>query len=98
MSTATETAQPIARPQTGKQAFRKSTVGRMLFRSPFYFLVIVIFVYALFPFFWAIRSSFTPEGDLKTMNFGGGEGSKNLVPITGGGSAWAVLGLVRSGP
>ena len=66
MSTATETAQPIARPQTGKQAFRKSTVGRMLFRSPFYFLVIVIFVYALFPFFWAIRSSFTPEGDLFT--------------------------------
>jgi hypothetical protein len=27
----------------------------------------------------------------------GGEGGKNLVPITGGGSAWAVLGLVRSG-
>ncbi|SRR6266446_8822130 len=26
----------------------------------------------------------------------GGEGSKSLVPITGGGSAWAVLGLVRS--
>jgi hypothetical protein len=26
----------------------------------------------------------------------GGEGSKNLVPITGAGSAWAVLGLVRS--
>lgn len=26
----------------------------------------------------------------------GGEGSKNLVPIIGAGSAWAVLGLVRS--
>jgi hypothetical protein len=26
----------------------------------------------------------------------GGEGAKNLVPITGGGSAWAALGLVRS--
>jgi hypothetical protein len=26
----------------------------------------------------------------------GGEGGKNLVPITGGGSAWAVLGLVQS--
>ena len=26
----------------------------------------------------------------------GGEGSKSLIPITGGGSAWAVLGLVRS--
>jgi squalene-hopene/tetraprenyl-beta-curcumene cyclase len=26
----------------------------------------------------------------------GGEGSKSLIPITGGGSAWAVLGLVQS--
>jgi hypothetical protein len=26
----------------------------------------------------------------------GGEGAKNLIPITGAGSAWAVLGLVRS--
>jgi hypothetical protein len=26
----------------------------------------------------------------------GGEGSKSLIPITGGGSAWGVLGLVRS--
>ncbi len=26
----------------------------------------------------------------------GGEGSKSLVPIIGGGSAWAVIGLARS--
>jgi hypothetical protein len=26
----------------------------------------------------------------------GGEGSKSLIPITGAGSAWSVLGLVRS--
>src|SRR5262245_58252190 len=26
----------------------------------------------------------------------GGEGAKSLIPITGAGSAWAVLGLVRS--
>ena len=26
----------------------------------------------------------------------GGEGSKSLIPITGAGSSWAVLGLVRS--
>jgi squalene-hopene/tetraprenyl-beta-curcumene cyclase len=26
----------------------------------------------------------------------GGAGSKSLIPITGAGSAWAVLGLVRS--
>jgi hypothetical protein len=28
----------------------------------------------------------------------GGGGSKSLIPITGAGSAWAVLGLVRSCP
>jgi hypothetical protein len=27
----------------------------------------------------------------------GGEGCKSLIPITGAGSAWAILGLVRSG-
>ena len=27
---------------------------------------------------------------------GGTEGCKSLIPITGGGGAWAVLGLVRS--
>ena len=26
----------------------------------------------------------------------GGEGAKSLIPITGAGSAWAVLGLVQS--
>jgi squalene cyclase len=26
----------------------------------------------------------------------GGAGAKNLIPITGAGSAWGVLGLVRS--
>jgi hypothetical protein len=26
----------------------------------------------------------------------GGKGSTSLIPITGAGSAWAVLGLVRS--
>ena len=26
----------------------------------------------------------------------GGEGSKSLIPITAGGSAWAVMGLARS--
>jgi hypothetical protein len=28
----------------------------------------------------------------------GGDGSKSLIPITGAGSAWAILGLVRSRP
>src|SRR3954454_2848288 len=64
MSTATETAQPIARPVSKGRAFRKSRFGRILLRSPFYFLVVVIFIYALFPFVWAIRSSITPDNAL----------------------------------
>jgi trehalose/maltose transport system permease protein len=33
-------------------------------KIPFYLLVAGIFVYAIFPFYWAIRSSFTPDGEL----------------------------------
>ena len=36
----------------------------MLKRAPFYLLVLIVFVYALFPFAWALRCAFTPEGDL----------------------------------
>ena len=32
--------------------------------SAFYTLVALIFVYCLFPFFWALRCAFTPESDL----------------------------------
>jgi trehalose/maltose transport system permease protein len=50
-----------------------TTLGRRLARSPawrplrkaaFYLVVALIFVYAVFPFYWAIRSAFTPDGDL----------------------------------
>ncbi len=65
MSTAAEAAaRPIVRPVSRSRRLRKSRFGRMLFRSPFYLLIAVIFVYCLFPFYWAVRSSFTPEGDL----------------------------------
>jgi trehalose/maltose transport system permease protein len=33
-------------------------------KIPFYLLVAGIFVYAIFPFYWAFRSSFTPDGEL----------------------------------
>jgi trehalose/maltose transport system permease protein len=33
-------------------------------RAAFYLLLLVIFVYILFPFYWAVRSSFTPDNDL----------------------------------
>jgi trehalose/maltose transport system permease protein len=37
---------------------------KRLARLPFYLLIAAIFVYTIFPFYWAIRSSLTPEGDL----------------------------------
>jgi trehalose/maltose transport system permease protein len=37
---------------------------KRLARIPFYLLIAAIFVYTVFPFIWAIRSSITPDGDL----------------------------------
>jgi trehalose/maltose transport system permease protein len=64
VTTASETARPVVRPISRRRAFRRSRAGRTLTRLPFYLLVAVIFVYALFPFFWALRSAFTPDADL----------------------------------
>ena len=64
MSTASETARPVTRPISRGRAFRRSRLGRVLLRSPFYFLVALIFIYALFPFLWALRSAFTPDNAL----------------------------------
>jgi trehalose/maltose transport system permease protein len=64
MSTAAEVARPVVRPISRSRRVRKSRFGRILFRTPFYFLILVIFVYALFPFYWVLRSSFTPEVNL----------------------------------
>ncbi len=66
MSTAAEAARrrPAARPISRRRALRKSPFGRVVVKLPFWLLIAVIFVYALFPFYWAVRSSFTPEGDL----------------------------------
>jgi trehalose/maltose transport system permease protein len=46
-----------------RRAERRS-LRRLARRIPFYLLIAVIFVFALFPFYWAVRSAFTPEGDL----------------------------------
>jgi trehalose/maltose transport system permease protein len=64
MSTAAEATRPIVRPISRSRRMRKSRFGRFAFKAPFYLLILVIFVYALFPFYWAIRSAFTPEGQL----------------------------------
>src|SRR5580765_331068 len=64
MSTVSETAKPLARPISRGRAFRRSRLGRGATRLPFYILVALIFVYALFPFLWALRSAFTPDNAL----------------------------------
>ena len=64
MSVATETTTRIVRPVSRSRAFWRSPIGRLTKKVPFYALVVLIFVYCLFPFFWALRCAFTPESDL----------------------------------
>ena len=61
-----KTTRTVTRPVSRSRAWRKTPIGRMILKTPFWALVILIFFYALFPFLWAIRSAFTPEGDLFT--------------------------------
>src|SRR5581483_11267242 len=61
VTTAAEAARPIARPTSRVRRLRKSRSGRILIRTPFYLLIAAILFYCLFPFYWAVRSSFTPE-------------------------------------
>ena len=65
----TAVAEPKAEGRTGateRRAVRRGRGWRVVRRVAFYLLVAAIFVYALFPFFWVIRSAFTPEADLFT--------------------------------
>jgi trehalose/maltose transport system permease protein len=65
MSTVAEAAaRAEARPAGRLRRLRRSPAGRFIRRLPFYLLIAAIFVYALFPFYWALRSAFTPEVDL----------------------------------
>lgn len=64
MSTAAEAVRPIARPVSRVRRLRKNRYGRVLVRMPFYVLIAAIAVYCLFPFYWVVRSSFTPEVNL----------------------------------
>jgi trehalose/maltose transport system permease protein len=61
MTTAAEAARArtAARPRAKQAPWR-----RLVKRGPFLLLIAVIFVYAIFPFYWALRSAFTPDGDL----------------------------------
>jgi len=58
---AAEGARPVASPTSRMRRLKKSRWGRVVARTPFYLLVALIFVYCLFPFYWVLRSSFTPE-------------------------------------
>jgi trehalose/maltose transport system permease protein len=61
VSTAVEaTARAATRPKAARRRRRRRLVRRL----PFYLLLAVIFVYLVFPFYWALRSAFTPDGDL----------------------------------
>jgi trehalose/maltose transport system permease protein len=62
MSTVAEAAK--RRERARGRALLRTPVGRYLPKIGFWLLILVIFIYALFPFYWAIRSAFTPEGRL----------------------------------
>ena len=64
MSTAAEAVRTVARPVSLRRRMRKHPAGRLFVRIPFYLLIAAIFFYALFPFYWVVRSSFTPEVNL----------------------------------
>ena len=63
MSAVAEAAQRAARPVSRGRWLKRTPWGRALVKLPFWLLIAAIFVYALFPFYWAIRSAFTPDGE-----------------------------------
>jgi len=63
MSTVAEATRTVERPVSRGRWLRRSPIGRFVTKAPFWLLIAVIFVYALFPFYWAIRSAFTPDGE-----------------------------------
>ena len=63
MTTVAETRRAAERPVSRGRWLRRSPAGRFITKAPFWLLIALIFVYALFPFYWAIRSAFTPDGE-----------------------------------
>jgi trehalose/maltose transport system permease protein len=53
-----------AKALAAKRRAERRSFRRIVKRIPFYLLIGVIFVYALFPFYWAVRSAFTPDDAL----------------------------------
>src|SRR4051795_4730642 len=63
MSAVAEAGRTVERPVSRSRRLKRSPLGKVLIKVPFWFLIAAIFVYALFPFYWAIRSAFTPDGE-----------------------------------
>jgi trehalose/maltose transport system permease protein len=65
----TSVAERVTRTEA-QSRLRRTAVARrrrpraVLRRLPFYLLIAIIFVYAVFPFYWALKSAFTPENEL----------------------------------
>src|SRR6266516_5962300 len=64
MSTVAEATRTVERPVSRGRLLRRTTLWRFITKLPFWLLIAAIFIYAIFPFYWAIRSAFTPEGEL----------------------------------
>ena len=63
MSTAETTAGAVRRTSRAVR-LRRSPLGRVVMKLPFWLLILAIAVYALFPFYWALRSAITPDPEL----------------------------------
>ena len=61
MTAVAEPTRAPARTTSRTRRLQKSPYGRLLIRIPFWILIAAIFIYALFPFYWALRSAFTPD-------------------------------------
>jgi trehalose/maltose transport system permease protein len=64
MSTVAEPTRTVERPVSRGRWLRRTPFGRFVTKLPFWLLIAAIFIYAIFPFYWAIRSAFTPESEL----------------------------------
>jgi trehalose/maltose transport system permease protein len=64
MTTIAEERATRARELVKRKRRERRRLRRVIKRIPFYLLIAAIFVYALFPFYWALRSAFTAESDL----------------------------------
>lgn len=63
-ATAQSSATARVQAETDVRARTSQRRWNQLSRVPFYLLVLVILVYLLFPFYWALRSSITPDNAL----------------------------------